>query len=333
MKSNITIEDKNKIGIYIIHNPTTDETYAGSGILNERLYEHSRHLENKNVNIKHHNFKLQKAYNKNSNFEFIGIPVEENNFTKKENRQLALELEQQMINEHKDNPLFLNIALDATAPMYGRKQTEEHITKRVIQLTGQKRNSEICEAISKRMKDNVPSLETREKNSISQKRFHESLSDEVKEIKYKNFIDAGHRAMQKPENRQKQSERMKDKKYALGNKHTDLFKQQKSLEMIGNNFALGHKHTEETKKELSSFHKKRYKDPEILKNISIKNKEIGLKPSKECHEASLLVTCKPCIIFGAYFKSTTDAGQAFNINRVTVTYRCDSNNFPDWNWV
>jgi group I intron endonuclease len=90
------------IGAYIVYNPDTDETYAGSGILRKRERVHMRTLESST----HHNHKLQEAYHRNPNFEFIAVPTE--------TREEARALEQAIINEFWGNPLFLNLSNDAT---------------------------------------------------------------------------------------------------------------------------------------------------------------------------------------------------------------------------
>jgi len=90
IESNLTDGDRGKIGIYLLHNKTTNEVYIGSGDINKRNQAHSRNL-NKN---KHINYKLQKSFNKKPDFEFIGISTEIKELSKKENREIALELEQ-----------------------------------------------------------------------------------------------------------------------------------------------------------------------------------------------------------------------------------------------
>lgn len=86
-------------GTYILHNEETDETYAGSGILRKRERTHFRTLKNNT----HHNHRLQEAYNRNPNFEFISVPTE--------TQEEAREFEQILIDEYSAHPLFLNLAL------------------------------------------------------------------------------------------------------------------------------------------------------------------------------------------------------------------------------
>jgi group I intron endonuclease len=117
---------KETVGFYVLHNRNTDETYVGSGILSERKYNHETTLREGT----HHNYKLQMAYNRDPNFEFVGIPVDEPGNTAKENRDLALELEQSLIDEHADNLLLLNIVKDVERPRFGVKDTPETIERK-----------------------------------------------------------------------------------------------------------------------------------------------------------------------------------------------------------
>lgn len=118
MKSHLSRENRGELGVYIIHNSTTDETYIGSGVLGQRLSKHKYLLENG----KHFNYRLQQAYNKNNDFEFIPVPIEGD-------RNNALEAEQSLINEHWGNPLLLNILQSVDQPMTGFKHSEESVEK------------------------------------------------------------------------------------------------------------------------------------------------------------------------------------------------------------
>lgn len=148
MKSNLCPEDKDKAGAYLIHNPETREGYIGSGILNERHYEHTRRLEKG----QHKNYKLQMAYNRNPNFEFTGIPVEEHT-TLEENRLEALRLEQSLIDEQADNPLLLNIAMNVEKPTLGVKQDPEVVRRRADLRIGTKHTDEAKEKIGRASKE------------------------------------------------------------------------------------------------------------------------------------------------------------------------------------
>jgi group I intron endonuclease len=111
------------LGFYVIHNPITDKIYVGSGNLEKRRKTHEYKL-NRN---EHWNYKFQKAYNQDPNFQFVGVPVEGD--TLEEKRKAALALEQITINELKGNPCLLNICMDVEKPMTGYKHSEESIEK------------------------------------------------------------------------------------------------------------------------------------------------------------------------------------------------------------
>lgn len=121
MKTNLDAEDKSKIGVYILHNPKTDQLYVGSGILGPRKKVHETLLENN----KHWNYKLQNAYNKSPGFEFKAIPVTGRDDA--EIRKTALVAEQTVIDLLSTNPFLMNIALHVEAPMTGYKHTPEAI--------------------------------------------------------------------------------------------------------------------------------------------------------------------------------------------------------------
>lgn len=116
---NITAHKPDEVGIYILQNQDTAQTYFGSGILRRRFNTHRSQLKNGC----HPNPKLQSAYNKNPNFVFIGLPLEGED--KKEVRSLAFALEQMDISENVDNPLMLNIAKDVEANWRDMKHTPE----------------------------------------------------------------------------------------------------------------------------------------------------------------------------------------------------------------
>lgn len=105
MASNLGPEDVSKVGVYILHNVDTDQTYIGSGVLGRRMSAHFSQLKHDN----HWNKNLQQAYNQNPNFDFIGVPVETGNV--EQDRKVALDIEASLITESVGNPLLLNILL------------------------------------------------------------------------------------------------------------------------------------------------------------------------------------------------------------------------------
>jgi group I intron endonuclease len=119
MKNNLIKEDAEKIGVYIIHNPHTGHAYIGSGLLQKRCSRHTFELEHGC----HTNSRLQRAYNKDPRFEFIGLPVEDHS-TKEENKLLSLQIEQSMLDDHFGDKRLLNIQPHVTSPT-GAVRTDE----------------------------------------------------------------------------------------------------------------------------------------------------------------------------------------------------------------
>jgi hypothetical protein len=151
MNSNLEKEDRNKVGFYLVTNTVTDETYVGSGVLGECLTRHRV-----GYNTGHHaNIKLLKAFKRaRDNWEFIAIPIEEPGLTREENRLVALDIEQSIINDfYGKTQLFLNIASHVERPRLGL----EHST------------------------------ETKEKISSSHKAYWDGLSDEERYERTKNI--------------------------------------------------------------------------------------------------------------------------------------------------
>lgn len=102
------------VGVYLLTNDNTGEVYAGSGYLAKRAKDHYYSL----AAGKHKNARLQEAYNRDPNFQFHPVEVPD--------RDEAFDIEQAIIDEHKDNPLFLNMCTNArsgAAP--GRRHSEE----------------------------------------------------------------------------------------------------------------------------------------------------------------------------------------------------------------
>lgn len=165
MDSNLTDNDKDKVGVYLLRNKDTSEFYIGSGKLNNRFKSHQRGLENNT----HFNHKLQRSFNKHPDIEFMASPLDVEGLTLKENRMLALSLEQILIDENKDNPLLLNIALNVEIPTLGTQHTEESKNK-------------IGDKI-KEMWDTMPTDKINNRNnkiSKTQKEYWNSLSEEEK---------------------------------------------------------------------------------------------------------------------------------------------------------
>lgn len=142
---------KDQIGTYLLHNSDTGHTYVGSGVLIKRYSDHQSLLKNNT----HYNPKLQNAYNKHPNFDFIAVPTT--------NREEARDLEQAIINEYHGNPLLLNISIDARYCNSGQPMTDEHKAKISQANKGRKPSPQTIEASVKAHKGIPVKEETKEK--------------------------------------------------------------------------------------------------------------------------------------------------------------------------
>ena len=180
MQSNLLPEERDKIGFYLVQNEKTLETYVGSGILGECERRHKYGIRNLN----HHNKNVFRAVNRNpEDWKFITIPVYELDLTHKENRELAFDLEQEIIDEFIGNTnLFLNISNDArycgqdfssehrakiSLANSKRVWTEESKIKASKSATGRKQSEETCRKKSESSMGRIFSEETRNKLSES----------------------------------------------------------------------------------------------------------------------------------------------------------------------
>ena len=188
--------DKNKPGIYILHNSNTEQVYIGSTIdLNKRANDHFSRLERN----KHFNWKLQRAYNKDPNFEFVGVAMDQfDNLV--ENRAEALFAEQVIINEFKDNSSLLNISMDVELTTLGYKHTEESLKKMSAARLGVKIHTE----------------EAKKQMSISRMGNQHALG-----------------AVRSEEDKQRMSEFRTGNQYALGHRHTEETREQMSKAHTG----------------------------------------------------------------------------------------------------
>jgi group I intron endonuclease len=148
MDNNLTRDDKDKVGLYIVRNKTTKEFYLGSGRLVQRLKYHEREL----TNNRHINHKLQKSFNKNPDMEFVATIIDLEGLTVEDNRKLALGSEQVFIDKFKDSSLLLNLAMKVDNPTFGTNLSADHKEK-----------------ISKGVKERWSNMSDEEKKSHSEK--------------------------------------------------------------------------------------------------------------------------------------------------------------------
>ena len=170
---------------YIWFNKETGEFYVGSGDKDKRECDHLRTLENGRLNLRdengdpyyHHcNYKFQRAYNENQNFQF--------HFVIMNSRKEAFAFEQIMLDVYYGAALCLNIARYVELAMLGKEVSEETRKKQSISI--KKQIATLPEEVRlNRTKNAIDSLrgvkhtpEQIEKNSLAQKKFYSTLSDE-----------------------------------------------------------------------------------------------------------------------------------------------------------
>ncbi len=163
-----------QVGVYIIQNDETQETYVGSGVLSDRKKNHFCDLRNGSHCNKH----LQAAYDRSPNFEFIGIPTDD--------REQAYVAEQAIINEHVGNPLLLNVVLDVNEGVpRGWNHSEETRQRLREQKLGTKASEETRQKMSQSAMGNQNGLGYRHsderKEKISQALTGREVSDKTRE--------------------------------------------------------------------------------------------------------------------------------------------------------
>ena len=151
MKSNLTVEDKKQIGVYILHNPYTDQLYVGSGYLDKRMKTHQRLLEAN----QHWNYKLQRAFNKDNRFEFVGTQILDG-----KDSPAAREFEQAIIDTFIGNKLFMNISPSA------------------VSMSGYKHNSGSKELMSEKLKERWQEPDFRDRVILAQNEGRSNRSPE-----------------------------------------------------------------------------------------------------------------------------------------------------------
>ena len=296
------MSNKKEVGTYLLHNKETGEAYVGSGILNQRRNNHFNKLE-KNV---HDNKKLQDAYNKNPNFDFVPVVTP--------NREVAFDFEQSIIDEFISSELLLNIVPNAR---YGP-------------APGFKPSLEQCEKQRQMMLGTVQSEETKEKRRQSMlKRYTEGFVAPAKGLSKSLETIEKHR---KASTGRVVSDETREK---LRVAHIGKIMPPEAVERI-RQLNTGKKHTEETKEKMSLAHKGIPKSQEHKDKIGASNKgkiiseeqkqmvslvHKGKKLSDE-HIASI---SNKVIINGVTYKSVADASRQLNINKSTLHWQIKHN--------
>lgn len=112
---NINYSDNGALAVYIWINPETGYFYVGSGVRDVRMGSHLRYLKNG----KHHNYKFQKAFRTNPNFDFYWAPAE--------TRKQAYAMEQSLLDFFWGHSKLLNLSryVETSAGFLGRSHSAE----------------------------------------------------------------------------------------------------------------------------------------------------------------------------------------------------------------
>lgn len=328
------MSEEKEVGVYILHNKNTDETYAGSGVLEDRKASHFYRLEAGREGkrgkdgklIRHHNRRLQAAYNRDPNFDFIAIATE--------TREEATQAEQALIDEFRGNPLFLNLSDSAVNGVY--KQSEETRALRSSLMRGNKnslghqQSDEHKEKIRQAMLGKVISPETRQKlsdvkkgtkhseehirnNSLAQTGKTHSLETRLKmsvsQTGRTHSEETKEKIRQSNLGREMTPEQIEKSRAAnIGRKATDETREKLRLASTGRVL------TDEARAKISQVHKGRVKSPEEVERIT---------------QGSLHRAKKVCID-GKVFDSVGIAARSLGVDHKTVNNRIANPNFKDW---
>lgn len=165
-----------EVGTYILHNPETDETYVGSGILRKR---ENRHFNTLKAGT-HHNHRLQAAYGRNPSFDFVSVPMQ--------NFEEARKFEQALIDENWGNPLFLNLSksVDECRPLPDavvRQKLSEAVRQRLAEgwrpaMLGRQHSEETKALYSEQRKGNQHALGSKHTEEWKQSRSQAMLGNQ-----------------------------------------------------------------------------------------------------------------------------------------------------------
>ena len=284
--------EKEVTGAYLIVNPTTNETYVGS--TNDLCLRKRQHETSLNNN-KHHNKNLQKAFNNGATLEFVGTPMD--------NRDIAYDYEQSIIDEYHASGLLYNRTLNARdgytgIPVsdetreklrqshLGKKPSPESIEKIRLANTGKKRSPEFSQKMSDLHKGKKLSPQAIENIRLGQ------LNKVIPE---------------------KEKDRLRT-------------------------LRLGSTNTPETNLKVSIFQKNRIRSEEEisrLKQMNIGKKLTAEQSFERKNNPNLLMNARKVSIENNCFISINEAARFYNISRNTVIFRIESKNplFSNWNFI
>lgn len=291
------MSDRSLVGVYLLHNPNTDQTYVGSGSFLSRKTTHFRDLKN-NCHI---NKKLQEAYNKDPNFDFIACELQD--------RQEAYDLEQEIINENINNPLLLNMSMKVLRPEFHghtevskEKIRQSHIKNWENEEFRDKRTNILREAFAKK-KNDPEWISNRSKIS---KEINKNMSEETKKIKSEKISikakEGFKNGNRKVTIRSFTEEELKLKSETMVKKWEDpVFKEQR-IKAFSNR-----QYSDDAKDKISNNAKQRYENNKELFNRSI-----------------------PVVINGIEYSSQTDASLKLKIPLHAINYRINNEKFSNW---
>lgn len=125
-----------KQGLYAIFDLSADKAYVGSSVNRE---DRIRNHENLLKRGKHPNYKLQQAFSRGHQLEIVTLPLDE--------EIDILQAEQALLDEFMPKGILYNLALDATAPMKGKKHSLETLEKMRQSTTGFRHTPETVEKL------------------------------------------------------------------------------------------------------------------------------------------------------------------------------------------
>ena len=315
MNSNLLKDDYNAVGFYIIQEPDTKRTYVGSTVhLGVRLTQHEKLLREG----KHFNPILQRTYDKHKTLDFIGTVVDEPGLSREENRKIALELEQSIIDEFKDTPLLLNIVKDVLAPGLGREQSVEE---------KQKRNESIkkyWETVSAEERQKIG-----DKLGAGSKKKWDSLTSEERAIRSKDMAEKRTGITHTNEARLNmslaQQKRFKEKPY------TEEERQKNSQAQL--KYYQDHP---EACKQNSLRLKEIYKNPEIREKHAAILKEYNKNnpdSQKKASAAGAKACSRPCEINGVRYNSALEASRILGIPKSTMDSHIKDSRFENYKYI
>lgn len=161
----------NKIGAYVLTHESSGLFYVGSSKnITNRIYQHKTLLNNGN----HRSKELQEVFDNDPGLTVKRIETE--------NREEAFDLEQKLLDENRNNPKMVNIAIDARLSSKGLKHSEEHKAKISVANVGRKHTEEAKEKISIAHKNVCKDIQRETFIALNKSRAGIPLSDERKAV-------------------------------------------------------------------------------------------------------------------------------------------------------